>query len=74
MQPFDCVVVGGGIVGLSVAWGILKKNPGARVAVLEKEESLAYHIRNGFNPTITTSNINVSTLGRRVQNASSIFV
>ena len=43
MQPFDCVVVGGGIVGLSVAWAILKRNPGARVAVLEKEDSLAYH-------------------------------
>ena len=27
MQDFEFVVVGGGIVGLSVAWAILEKNP-----------------------------------------------
>ena len=56
MQPFDCVVIGGGIVGLSVAWAILKRNPGARVAVLEKEDSLAYH-QTGRNSGVVHSGI-----------------
>jgi L-2-hydroxyglutarate oxidase len=56
VQPFDCVVIGGGIVGLSVAWAILKKNPGARVAVLEKEDSLAYH-QTGRNSGVIHSGI-----------------
>jgi (S)-2-hydroxyglutarate dehydrogenase len=43
MQPFDCVVVGGGIVGLSVAWAILERRPDSRVAIVEKEDSLARH-------------------------------
>ena len=56
MQPFDCVVIGGGIVGLSVAWAVLKRNPGARVAVLEKEDSLAYH-QTGRNSGVIHSGI-----------------
>src|SRR5258708_18462560 len=43
MQPFDCVVIGGGIVGLAAAREILEKRPGIRIALLEKEESLARH-------------------------------
>jgi (S)-2-hydroxyglutarate dehydrogenase len=43
MQPFDSVVIGGGIIGLSVAWALLERNPDLRIAVLEKEDSLARH-------------------------------
>ncbi len=43
MQEFDYVIVGGGIVGLSVALAILEKEPGIRLAVLEKEDHWAGH-------------------------------
>ena len=56
MQPFDCVVVGGGIVGLSVAGAILEQNPDARIAILEKEESLARH-QTGRNSGVIHSGI-----------------
>jgi (S)-2-hydroxyglutarate dehydrogenase len=56
MQAFDCVVVGGGIVGLSVAQAILEKNPAARIAILEKEESLARH-QTGRNSGVIHSGI-----------------
>jgi L-2-hydroxyglutarate oxidase len=56
MQPFDCVVIGGGIVGLSVAWAILEKNPGARIAILEKEDALARH-QTGRNSGVIHSGI-----------------
>jgi (S)-2-hydroxyglutarate dehydrogenase len=45
---FDRVVVGGGIVGLATAREILLRAPGTRVAVLEKEPSLARH-QTGHN-------------------------
>ena len=56
MQPFDCVVVGGGIVGLSAAWAILEKNPDARISILEKEDSLARH-QTGRNSGVIHSGI-----------------
>jgi L-2-hydroxyglutarate oxidase len=44
MKPaYDHCVVGGGIVGLSVAMQILQRQPGSRLALLEKERSLASH-------------------------------
>jgi L-2-hydroxyglutarate oxidase len=43
MQKFDCVVIGGGIVGLSVAWAILERKPGISIAVIEKEDGWARH-------------------------------
>jgi (S)-2-hydroxyglutarate dehydrogenase len=54
--PFDYVVVGGGIVGLSVAWAILKKYPDARLTLLEKEDSLACH-QTGRNSGVIHSGI-----------------
>ena len=56
MQEFDCVVVGGGILGLSVAWTILEKRPGCRVAVLEKEDAWARH-QTGRNSGVIHSGI-----------------
>jgi (S)-2-hydroxyglutarate dehydrogenase len=39
----DLVVVGAGIVGLAAARELARRHPGARVAVLEREERLAAH-------------------------------
>jgi (S)-2-hydroxyglutarate dehydrogenase len=56
MQPLDCVVIGGGIVGLSVAWAILERKPDTRIAVLDKEDSLARH-QTGRNSGVIHSGI-----------------
>jgi (S)-2-hydroxyglutarate dehydrogenase len=39
----DLLVVGGGIVGLATARELLRRRPGARLALLERESSLAAH-------------------------------
>jgi L-2-hydroxyglutarate oxidase len=56
MQQFDCVIVGGGIVGLSVAWTLLERSPGLRIAVLEKEDGWARH-QTGRNSGVLHSGI-----------------
>jgi (S)-2-hydroxyglutarate dehydrogenase len=56
MKKFDCIVIGGGIVGLSVAWTILERNPGIRIAVLEKEDGWARH-QTGRNSGVIHSGI-----------------
>jgi L-2-hydroxyglutarate oxidase len=56
MQQFDCVVIGGGIVGLGVAWAILQKRPDIRIAVLEKEHDWARH-QTGRNSGVIHSGI-----------------
>jgi L-2-hydroxyglutarate oxidase len=56
MQSYDFVVVGGGIVGLSVAWAIMQRNPGVRIAVLEKEDAWARH-QTGRNSGVIHSGI-----------------
>ena len=40
---YDVTVIGGGIVGLATAYKILEQQPGLKVAVLEKESTLASH-------------------------------
>jgi len=44
----DIVVVGGGIVGLALARALLRRQPGLRLTVLEKEERVAAH-QTGHN-------------------------
>jgi (S)-2-hydroxyglutarate dehydrogenase len=56
MQSYDFVVIGGGIVGLSVAWAIMQRNPGVRLAVLEKEDAWARH-QTGRNSGVIHSGI-----------------
>lgn len=56
MEQYDCVVIGGGIVGLAVAWTLLEKRPGIRLAVLEKEDDWARH-QTGRNSGVMHSGI-----------------
>lgn len=52
----DFCVIGGGIVGLATAKALLEQHPGATVAVLEKEDSLARH-QTGHNSGVIHSGI-----------------
>ena len=43
-QPvFDHIVIGGGIIGLSIAWQLQQRNPDKSVLLLEKEDAVAQH-------------------------------
>ncbi len=53
---YDFAVIGGGIVGLSTAWTLLRRYPGAGVVVLEKEETLARH-QTGHNSGVIHSGV-----------------
>jgi (S)-2-hydroxyglutarate dehydrogenase len=52
----DLAVVGGGIVGLAVARELIRRNPGARVCVLEREAELARH-QTGHNSGVIHAGI-----------------
>ncbi len=53
---FDVAVVGGGIVGLATAREFLKRQPGLRLAILEKETLLAQH-QTGHNSGVIHAGI-----------------
>jgi L-2-hydroxyglutarate oxidase LhgO len=53
---FDVVVIGGGIVGLASAYKIGRGHPGIRIAVLEKEDKLAFH-QTGHNSGVIHSGL-----------------
>jgi (S)-2-hydroxyglutarate dehydrogenase len=55
-EKFDYIIIGGGIIGLSVAWTILERNPRTRIAVLEKEADWARH-QTGRNSGVIHSGI-----------------
>lgn len=56
METYDFVVIGGGIVGCSVAWQLLQAEPGARVLLLEKESRTAAH-QTGHNSGVIHAGI-----------------
>jgi (S)-2-hydroxyglutarate dehydrogenase len=47
-SPLDMAVIGAGLIGLATAMALLKERPGLRLAVLEKERSIASH-QSGHN-------------------------
>ncbi|RIK37739.1 MAG: L-2-hydroxyglutarate oxidase [Chloroflexi bacterium] len=52
----DVAVIGGGIVGLATAREILRRRPGTRLIVLEREERLAAH-QTGHNSGVIHSGV-----------------
>lgn len=40
---YDFAIVGGGIVGISTAWNLQRRQPDSRIVVIEKESRLARH-------------------------------
>ena len=52
----DCAVIGGGILGLSVAMTLVRRQPGIKLVVLEKEAQLALH-QTGRNSGVIHSGI-----------------
>ena len=53
---FDCAIIGGGIVGLATAMMLGRRQPGMKLAVLEKEPELALH-QTGRNSGVIHSGI-----------------
>ena len=53
---YDLIVVGGGIVGLATGYQFLKKNPGHKLLILEKETELAQH-QTGRNSGVIHSGL-----------------
>ena len=52
----DCAIIGGGIVGLSVGMTLLRRQPGLKLVVLEKERALATH-QSGRNSGVIHAGI-----------------
>jgi L-2-hydroxyglutarate oxidase LhgO len=55
-SEFDLIIVGGGIVGLATALQAVRRRPGIRLAVLEKEATIARH-QSGHNSGVIHSGI-----------------
>ena len=55
-QSFDLVIIGGGIVGLATALDAMRRSPGLRLAVLEKEDRVAAH-QTGHNSGVIHSGL-----------------
>jgi L-2-hydroxyglutarate oxidase len=53
---FDVTIIGGGIVGLATAWALGRRQPDARILVLEKESDVATH-QTGHNSGVIHSGI-----------------
>ncbi len=56
MERCNVIIVGGGIIGLSTAWNLLRERPHLKVLVLEKEDKLALH-QTGRNSGVLHSGI-----------------
>ncbi|MEZ6033652.1 MAG: L-2-hydroxyglutarate oxidase [Planctomycetaceae bacterium] len=56
MSRYDFAVIGGGIVGLATAWQLTQQKPGLKIAILEKESTLAFH-QTGRNSGVIHSGI-----------------
>ena len=55
-KQFDIIVVGGGLVGLSVAFQIQQKLPSKKILLIEKENELSSH-QSGRNSGVIHSGL-----------------
>jgi len=55
-MKYDIIIIGGGIVGLATGMKIRQKNPGLKVAILEKEGEVAKH-QTGNNSGVIHSGL-----------------
>ena len=55
-KKYDISIIGGGIVGLASAYKLQKKYPNLKIAVFEKESSLATH-QTGRNSGVIHSGL-----------------
>ncbi|MDJ0700520.1 MAG: L-2-hydroxyglutarate oxidase [Woeseiaceae bacterium] len=53
---YDYAIIGGGIVGLSTAWQLLRREPGKKLVLLEKEDRVAAH-QTGHNSGVIHAGI-----------------
>ena len=53
---YDFAVIGGGIVGLSVAWQLRQRRPSSSIVVIEKEQAVARH-QSGHNSGVIHAGI-----------------
>jgi (S)-2-hydroxyglutarate dehydrogenase len=56
IEKFDLAVIGAGIIGLSVAWKFLSRNPNSRIAIIDKEDAINKH-QTGRNSGVIHSGI-----------------
>lgn len=67
MKQYDVIIIGGGIVGLATAWQLQQRAPSLKLAVVEKEGSLAFH-QTGRNSGVLHSGIYYRPGSLRAQN------
>lgn len=56
-EETDFAIIGAGIVGLAVAYSLLKKYPKSKVSIYEKEETIAWH-QTGHNSGVKYLSLN----------------
>lgn len=66
-ELYDVAIVGAGIVGLATAWQILSRQPVLRIAILDKEESIAAH-QTSHNSGVIHSGIYYKPGGSKASN------
>ncbi|MCP4429043.1 MAG: L-2-hydroxyglutarate oxidase [Chloroflexi bacterium] len=70
MKSTDIIIIGGGIVGLATAYNLAKQYPDKTIAILEKENELAFH-QSGRNSGVLHTGIYYKPGSLKAQNCRS---
>lgn len=68
-MQYDVAIIGSGIVGLAAAYQLTEKQPGLRIAVIDKEEGIARH-QTGNNSGVIHSGIYYKPGGSKALNCA----